>query len=102
MEINKELIEKVAKNSRLKLTGSEIKEFSKEIKEVLKNFEIIQSAPVEKLKPSFHPIEIKNVTREDKTKECLKQEEALQNTKHKQDGYFKGPKAIWERKINLF
>jgi aspartyl-tRNA(Asn)/glutamyl-tRNA(Gln) amidotransferase subunit C len=94
MEINKELIKQVAKNSRLELTDSEIKDLLPELKEILDYFSDIKSAPSDKLKPSFHPIEIKNLTREDIPKSCLRQSEALQNTSHKKDGYFKGPKAI--------
>ncbi len=94
MKIDKELIKKVAKNSRLELTESEIKEFLPQLKEILKAFEEISSAKVENLKPSFQPLEIKNVTREDISKKPLPQEKVLQNTIHKQDVYFKGPKAL--------
>jgi len=94
MKINKDLIEKVAKNARLTLTENEIKEFLPEIKDILEAFKAISKAPVDKLKPSFQPLEVKNITREDIPKTCLSQEKALQNTKHKQDGYFKGPKAL--------
>jgi len=93
MKIDKELIQKVAKVSRLELTESEIKTFLPQLKEILEFFSEIEKAPSSK-SPSFHPIELKDVTREDIPKPCLKQEEALQNTKHKQDGYFKGPKTI--------
>lgn len=94
MQLNKQLLEKVAKNSRLNLTPSEIKEFLPELKEILTYFETIKKAPTKNTKPSFQPIEIKNITREDIPKEPLPQDLALSNTKHKQDGYFKGPKAI--------
>lgn len=94
MKIDKELIEKVAKIARLNLTASEIKEFLPQLKEILENFEKIKSANTKNVKPSFQPIEIKNVTRDDVIGQCLSQKEALANAKHKQDGYFKGPKAI--------
>ena len=94
MKVDKELIEKVAKNARIKLSESEIKEFSPQLKEVLEYFSEIEKAPTKDLQPTFHPIEVKNVIREDISKKCLTQQEALQNAKHKQDGYFKGPKTI--------
>ena len=94
MKVDKELIEKVAKNARIKLSESEIKEFLPQLKEILEYFSEIEKAPTKDLQPTFHPIEVKNVTREDISKKCLTQQEALQNTKHKQDGYFKGPKTI--------
>ena len=94
MKIDKELIEKVAKNVRLKINDYKIKSLVQEIKEILDLFSEIDKAPVSKLKPSFQPLEIRNIMREDKIESCLSQKEALQNTKHKQDGYFKGPKVI--------
>ena len=94
MKIDKQLIEKVAKNARLKLTESEIKEFLPQLKDILEYFSEIEKAQTEKLQPTFHPVEIKNIMREDIPKKGLSQQEALQNTKHKQDGYFKGPKTL--------
>ncbi len=94
MKIDKELIKKVAENARLNLKESEINEFLPQLKEVLSSFEIIQKAPTKNIEPSFQPLEIKNITREDEVSNCLSQEETLKNTKHKQSGYFKGPKAI--------
>ncbi|MBS3150890.1 Asp-tRNA(Asn)/Glu-tRNA(Gln) amidotransferase subunit GatC [Candidatus Woesearchaeota archaeon] len=94
MKIDKALIERVARNARLELGESEIKEFLPQLKEILGYFSEIEKAPTANLPPTFHPIEIKNITREDVTEKGLTQQEALQNTKHKQDGYFKGPKTI--------
>ena len=99
MKIDKDIIKRVAENARLNLKESEINEFLPQLKEVLSNFEVIQKAPTKNIEPSFQPLEIKNVTREDETSNCLTQEEALKNTKHKQNGYFKGPKAIWYNTI---
>jgi len=45
-------------------------------------------------KPCFQPIKLENVSRQDNVGKCVSQEEALQNTKHKKDGYFMGPKVV--------
>jgi len=94
MEINKELIQKIAKNARLELTEQEIKEFLPQIKEVLNAFSKLKEVPSNNLEPSFQPIEVKNITREDKIGTCLAQDQALQNTEHKKNNYFKGPKTL--------
>lgn len=94
MEINRGLIEKLASLARLNLTESEIDEFLPQLKEILNTFSKIKEVNTEKIKPSFQPLEIKNIYREDKIEKCLSQEEALKNTKHKENGYFKGPKVI--------
>ncbi|MFA4820401.1 MAG: Asp-tRNA(Asn)/Glu-tRNA(Gln) amidotransferase subunit GatC [Candidatus Aenigmatarchaeota archaeon] len=36
---------------------------------------------------------MENVLREDAPEKCLSNEEALKNTKHKEKGFFKGPRA---------
>ena len=94
MEVNKELIKKVALNARLNLTEKEIETFIPEIKEILEHFSKLSKLNTDNVKPSFHPIELKNVMREDIAKKSLSQEEALSNTRHKKDNYFKGPKAL--------
>tara|TARA_Y100000310_G_scaffold339368_1_gene431834 strand:+ start:3277 stop:3561 length:285 start_codon:yes stop_codon:yes gene_type:complete len=94
MQINKELIEHVAEVARLKLTKEEVREFQPQLKEILNTFSKIDKANTDNTKPSFQPVEVKNVMREDKPGSCLTQEEALSNTEHKKDGYFKGPKVV--------
>jgi len=94
MEVTKELILKVAKNARLKLTEEEVREFLPQFSEILKSFEQISKVNTDNIKPSFHPIEIKNALREDSPKECISQGEILKNTVHKKNGYFLGPRAL--------
>tara|TARA_Y100000310_G_scaffold216625_1_gene217700 strand:- start:1216 stop:1500 length:285 start_codon:yes stop_codon:yes gene_type:complete len=94
MQVNKELIKHVAEVARLNLTEKEIKEFQPQLKEILTSFSEIDKVNTNNTKPSFQPVEIKNILREDKSKGSLTQEEALSNTQHKKDGYFKGPKVV--------
>ncbi|MBS3167719.1 Asp-tRNA(Asn)/Glu-tRNA(Gln) amidotransferase subunit GatC [Candidatus Woesearchaeota archaeon] len=94
MDINKELILKVAKNARLELTDQEIKEFLPQLKEVLNSFSELSKINTDKINPSFQPIDIKNKLREDQEEPSIDNKELLKNTKHKKDNYFLGPKAI--------
>ena len=94
MEINKELILKVAKNARINLTENETEEFVPQFKEILNAFSELDKVKTDNVKPSFHPIDIKNAFREDSPKECVPIEELLNNTKNKKDHYFLGPKVL--------
>lgn len=94
MKVDKELIQHIADLARLKLTDAEIKEFLPQLKEILQAFSKLDEVNTENTKPSFQPVELKNMMREDKTKPCLTQEKALSNEKEKKDGYFKGPMAV--------
>ena len=94
MKVDKELIENVARVARLKLTESEIKKFLPQLKEILNAFSKLDEVNTKDVEPSFQPVELKNFMREDKPGTCLDQDKALENTSHKKDGYFKGPKAV--------
>lgn len=94
MEINDQLIKKIAKLARLELAASEIKEFVPQLKEVLDAMSKLQEVDTKETGPSFQPVEIKNRMREDKIKPGFYQNESLSLTENKLDGYFKGPKAI--------
>lgn len=94
MKVDKELIEHIAGLARLKLTEQEIKKFLPQLKEILQAFSKLDEVNTSNTKPSFQPVELKNMLREDKVKPCLSQEKALSNAKEKKDGYFKGPMAV--------
>jgi aspartyl-tRNA(Asn)/glutamyl-tRNA(Gln) amidotransferase subunit C len=94
MELNQELIKHVAKTARLSLSKKEINEFLPQLKEILDAFSEISEVDTKNVDPSYQPVELKNITRKDIPKECLEQEDAFKNTKHKKEGYFKGPRVI--------
>ena len=94
VKIDSALIEKVANNARLNLTEEEKRALAKDMKEILGVFSVLDELDVKDTKPSFQPLEIKNRWREDTKEPCLSNEEALSNTNHKKNGYFKGPKVI--------
>ncbi|MBI2667738.1 Asp-tRNA(Asn)/Glu-tRNA(Gln) amidotransferase subunit GatC [Candidatus Woesearchaeota archaeon] len=94
MKVDQELIKKVAENARLNLSKKELDEFLPQFKEIIENFSKLDNLDTKNIKPSFQPIELNNVFRDDISKKSLTQEEALRNTKHKKDGYFKGPRII--------
>ncbi|MDP2974182.1 MAG: Asp-tRNA(Asn)/Glu-tRNA(Gln) amidotransferase subunit GatC [Candidatus Diapherotrites archaeon] len=92
--VDKELLLRVAVNARLNLSEEEISKFLPQLQEILAAFGKLDELDVSKEQPSFQPIKLVNVMREDKTGKCLSQKEALQNTKNKKEGYFLGPKVV--------
>ncbi|MFT4297797.1 MAG: Asp-tRNA(Asn)/Glu-tRNA(Gln) amidotransferase subunit GatC [Candidatus Woesearchaeota archaeon] len=94
MNINAELVKRVADVSKLKFTDNEINKFLPEMKEILEYFKLLNDIDTKDVEPSFHPIKLKNWFREDKPEKTLTQNEALFNSSQNQEGYFKGPKAV--------
>jgi len=92
--IDKETVKHVATLARLNLTEEELEKFAKDFEGILEAFSSLDEVDTKDVKPSFHPIEMKNVMREDEKEESLTQEEALANSEHKEDGMFKGPRAV--------
>ena len=90
--ISTEIVEKVAKIARLNLTTDEKERFRKDLNDILAAFKILDEAKADE-KPSFQPYDIKDVLRDDKEDEPLGQK-ALDNTKHKEKGFIKGPRVV--------
>ena len=88
------IVEKVAGIARIHLTDSEKKKFERDMKSILEAFGSLDRAKTDGVEPAFQPIPVKDVLREDVIEPCLTQEEALSNTKHKENGFFKGPKVV--------
>ena len=90
-KITEETVKHVAQLARLELTASEVKKFQKDLTDILDAFKTLDEAPA--ADPSFQPLPMENVLREDIAEKCLTNQDALKNTKHKEKGFFKGPKA---------
>ncbi|NOQ56343.1 MAG: Asp-tRNA(Asn)/Glu-tRNA(Gln) amidotransferase subunit GatC [Nanohaloarchaea archaeon] len=89
-----ERIDKVANIARLELTAEEKTYLEKDLNNILDSFKKLEKVNTDKTEPTFQPVEVKNITRDDKIEKGLKQKESLKNAKETEDGYFKGPKAI--------
>lgn len=92
--VDKKTIEHVASISRINLTQQESEKLCTELSDILELFSVINEVNTDGIEPSFQPIEIKNVTREDVPEESLTQKKALKNAQQKEDGFFKGPRSV--------
>ncbi len=83
----------VAKMARIELAESELRQIEKDLHSILEAFGELDKVKTD-CEPSFQPIPLRNVMRDDKIEESLSQEEALSQAEHKEKGFFKGPRAI--------
>lgn len=91
MEIDEETVKHVAKLARIKLDEKEIEQFKKDLSSILDLFSKIEKIET-KDEFTVQPVESNNSLREDKIVESLQKEEVFKNTKHEEEGFFKGPK----------
>ena len=90
-KIDKKLMEHIASIARLSLTEKEKEFYTKQLSEVLGAFKEIDKADA-KSSPAFHPVPIEDVWREDKVAKTSW--DPLGNAKHKEKGYFQGPRIV--------
>lgn len=92
-KISLDIVKKVASIARLDLTEKELRRFQRDLNDILIAFKDLDEAKA-KCEPSFQPLPIKDVMREDSIEKTLTQEKALKNTKHKWKRFFKGPRVV--------
>jgi aspartyl-tRNA(Asn)/glutamyl-tRNA(Gln) amidotransferase subunit C len=92
--IEKKDVEYVAWLARLDLSEEEKERYTRQLGQVLEHAEKIRSLDTEDVKPTSHPIPLKNVMREDEVRPCLSQEEALSGAPRAEGGYFMVPRII--------
>jgi aspartyl-tRNA(Asn)/glutamyl-tRNA(Gln) amidotransferase subunit C len=84
--------EHVAMLARIQLTPEEIKAFTQHLNNILDYFKKLEEIDTSAVEPTYHILDLVNVTRPDKVTPSLPVDQALANAPKKQDNYFKAPK----------
>ncbi len=93
-ELKEDQIRYVAKLAHLSLTEEEVKLYSHQLNDVLGYMAELAKVNVEKIEPTFHPLPIHNVFREDEVKPSLPVEKVLENAPAKESSFFKVPRVL--------
>ncbi len=92
--ISKDNVKYAADLARIHLRDEEIDHLTKDLEKIIQYINKLDALDVEKIQPTSHVLPLKNVSREDKIRPSLTQEEVLKFSIEKQDGAFKVPKVI--------
>ena len=90
IELDREMIEKVARTSRIRLTDDEEERLLADFKEILSAFSMLDEA-VPDCDPAFHPIEIRNYLRKDEPEMRIQPDEMIEGMDTHQR-FIKGPR----------
>lgn len=94
MNIDNELVERLAELSKLEFGESEKEKLKKDLQGILNLVEKLQEVNVDGVEPLIYMTDEKNVLRKDTIKDMVSKEEALLNAPQKDSDYFKVPKVI--------
>ncbi len=90
IELDRGMIEKVARTSRIRLIDDEEERLLADFKEILSAFSMLDEA-VPDCEPAFHPTEIRNYLREDEPETRIPSDEIIERMDSHQR-FIKGPR----------
>ena len=94
MEVNEEMVDKLAHLSRLQFNDSEKAEIKNDLQQMIAFVEKLNELNLEEVQPLLHMSPEVNVLREDVVGEHLSHERALLNAPKKDADYFRVPKVL--------
>ncbi len=94
MEVNDELVNKLARLSRLRFDPLEKEAIKNDLQRMIGFVEKLDELALEGVQPLLHMTDDVNVLREDVVKGSVSREEALKNAPMHDDQFFKVPKVI--------
>jgi aspartyl-tRNA(Asn)/glutamyl-tRNA(Gln) amidotransferase subunit C len=94
-ELSSREVEHVALLARLGITPEEVTRYRDQLRNILTHIDALNRADTSKVPATAHPLEQRNVMRDDAREPSLSIEASLRNAPSVEDGYFK-VKAIQE------
>jgi len=94
MAISRDEVTHVARLARLELTDEETELFREQLSAVLERAQRIQSLPLDDVPPTAHPVELKNVWRDDVVVEADVSEGVLANAPDREENLFRVPRIL--------
>lgn len=94
MEVNDELVTKLAKLARLEFHGAEKEEIKKDMRNMIAFIDKLNELDTSGVEPLLHMTNNINSFREDELGESISTEDALKNASMHDDVFFKVPKVI--------
>jgi len=92
--IDRDVVKKVAKLSRLELSDAEVEEFTGQLRAILEYVEKMNELDTADVEPLAHCLAISNVLRADEARESLGTEKTLSNAPDEDGEFFRVPKIL--------
>ncbi len=94
MEVNDELVDKLAHLARLSFTNTEKERMKRDLQQMITFVEKLNEVDTSNVEPLLFMTDEVNVLREDEVQGSVSREVALQNAPLKDEQFFKVPKVI--------
>jgi len=94
IHVSKKDVEHVATLAHIELTEQEKALFTEQFNDILEYFKKIDGIDTNGIEPTYHVLDLSNVSRTDETKHSLSTEEALRNAPKKEKKFLKAPRIV--------
>lgn len=94
MRITPEVVERVARLSRLELTEEERATYAVQLNSILEYFARLDRLPTEGVEPTSHAVRVTNVLRVDEVLPSLATEEVVAMAPHAHEGFVVVPRVL--------
>jgi aspartyl-tRNA(Asn)/glutamyl-tRNA(Gln) amidotransferase subunit C len=92
--LSKKEVEHVAWLAHIELSEQEKALFTEQFNEILDYFKKIDEVDTEGVEPTYHVLDLNNISRKDETTPSLPIEEALKNAPKREKKFFKAPRIV--------
>ena len=92
--LSKKDVEHIAWLAHIELSDQEKTLFTEQFNEILDYFKKIDEVDTEGIEPTYHVLDLENVSRRDKIEPSLPVEEALRNAPKKEKKFIKAPRIV--------
>jgi len=92
--LSKKEVEHIAWLAHIELSDKEKALFTEQFNEILDYFKKIDNVDTEGVEPTYHVLDLKNVSRTDEASPSLPIEEALRNAPKKEKKFIKAPRIV--------
>ncbi len=94
MKLDPREVRHIARLARLELSEAEIERFSRQLTQILEYVDQLRALPLEQVEPLTHPLELRDVTRDDRPHESFPADTALANAPQRHEHFFAVPPVL--------
>ena len=88
MPIDRTQVEHIAALARISLSDDEIAVFTRQLSQILAQFDVLQALDTAGVTPTAHVADLDSIMRADQTDDCLPAEDTLRNAPRRRGDFF--------------
>jgi len=92
--ISEQQVRHISQLARLKPTDEEVRQFSKQLSDILAYMDQLNEVDTENVPPTAHAVAVHNVFRPDEPGACFGPDQALSNAPQRDGSFFAVPKVL--------